>query len=400
MKAPGVLGGKGPSAGKSRFSYYLETDDRPLTPRHRLWSRPLPLSRHVSAELPAETGPASISIGDYFDAVRVFMEGPGATAAARLTAGCAKARPDAMEFRIFLAKHGEYYHPGRVQAQAADGKPLELVLNVAVSEAGKALIEKEIAALERLKRIGPPCYVPEVYARAEVPAGNGKSVRMFLGPWFSGYHEFHLTRRGRNGGQGLVIWDPAGGDRFMTADQEKSLYAKAAGILTRYYDPVTACGIGAWHHAAGDFVVRLDGSDPEVRLVSVREYRPLFRRPEGRGAKAVLEALLVFFLNLSLRMRIDRLDGTGELAWAGPVAVQGALGGVLESLKGKPPLPGLPGPIDLLFHHYLLSCGADDLVELCEAVVAAFPPHSPEAVLARPHIAAHAAELAEALRRL
>jgi len=135
----------------------------------------------------------------------------------------------------------------------------------------------------------------------------------------------------------------------------------------------------------------------------VREYRPLLQplsTPAGRGVKSLLEALLVFFLNLTIRMRLDRLDGVGEIAWAGPETVEGALAGVLEALAEKPGLPGVPLPLDLLFAHYLLSATPDDLLDMCSGILASFHPQSPDTAVARAHLEEHAAALALALSRL
>jgi hypothetical protein len=202
---------------------------------------------------------------------------------------------------------------------------------------------------------------------------------------------------------GVVLWDPENGNRILGRDQVKALYAQAARVLTHYFNVSTAECIGAWHHAAGDFVVNLAGHAPAVRLVTAREYRPLLQpesAPAGRGVKSLLEALLVFFLNLTIRMRLDRLDGVGEIAWAGPASVEGALAGVLEALAEKPELPDVPLPLDVLFAHYLLSGTPDELLDLCSGILASFHPQSPDTAVARAHLEEHVAALAAAFSRL
>jgi len=44
---------------------------------------------------------------------------------------------------------------------------------------------------------------------------------------------------------------------------------------------------------------------------------------------------LHFFVNLGIRMRIDRLDGTGELAWAGPGCLAGVIRGFVDAWEAK-----------------------------------------------------------------
>ncbi len=260
---------------RGRFEYFLETPGQPVLPEQPLWRRPLPTSRHAfaaPAALRADAG-ASIAVGDYFQAVQAFMEGAGWAAIVPGLAGGDAGPAAAPAFRIFLAKHGEYYHPARVETEI-EGVPHRWVVNVAVSAAGKSLLFREYAALERLAREFPAAYVPRVYAVAEVDAGRGRSLAMFLGQWLAGFHEFHATRDTPGGGQALALWDPASGPVLLDAAQARAVYRQVARILTDYLNLSAFEGIGAWHHAAGDFVVRLTGAQVEARLISVREYSP------------------------------------------------------------------------------------------------------------------------------
>jgi hypothetical protein len=384
------------------YSYFLETADQPITPAQPEWRCRLPTDRHSLPEAPAVRQAPSITLGHYFQAVRAFLEGPAQAAVARALCGGGPAAGGAQEIGIYLAKHGECYHPARVAVSAGGGR-VEWVVNVAVSPAGAAIIQNEFELLQRLNREVCPSFLPEVYVLGEVEVQPGRPLSMFLGQWLAGFHEFHLTRGGPGDAPGVVLWDPETGNRILDREQVTALYAQAARILTHYYNVSTAECIGAWHHAAGDFVVNLTGLAPAVRLITVREYRPLLRpeaAPAGRGVKRLLEALLVFFLNLTIRMRLDRLDGVGEIAWAGPAAVDGALAGVLAALSEKPLLPDVPLSLDVLFTHYLLSGTSDDLLEMCSGLLASFHPHSPDTAVARAHLEEHAAALALALSRL
>jgi hypothetical protein len=403
MKGPRGHGVAGP-AGDARFAYFLETLDQPVTPEQPLWRQPLPLSRTFGAASTQTAAGWPLSIGDYFEAVRSFLGGTGREA----IAGCLKKWGveglAAAFFRIFLAKHGEYYHPGRVEADIG-GKTFCWVVNVAVSAAGRSLLPKEYAALERLNREFPAGYVPEVYAAGRVDAGNGRSVDLFLGQWFPGFHEFHLTSSPAAAEPSVLLWD-AGNGRRLDPDQTRAVYHEVAQILTHYFSLTTREGIGAWHHAAGDFVAKVSGRRPEVRLVTVREYRPLFRsRQDADDAcpdlKTLLETLLIFLLNLGMRTRLDRLDGTGEMVWSGPVAVEATVAGMLAGLAEKPAPCELPLPLDGLFRRYLAACSSDDLLEMCLAVAAkAFPPGSPELALVAARIQSHAETLSEVFSRL
>lgn len=367
--------------------------------------RPLPLSRHSFSGLSHPAAGASLSVGDYFEAVRSFLEGVGWEAIRRSLAGWNADASSAETFQIFLAKHGEYYHPARVEAEI-EGKLFHWVVNVAVSAAGRSLLFKEQAILDRLNREFHVSFLPQVYGAGEVAAGHGHSVAMFLGQWFYGFHEFHLSRKApANAGPALVLWDAENGPRHIDSGQARAVYYEVARILTHYFSLTTLEGIGAWHHAAGDFVIRLRGDHPEVRLITVREYQPLFQtRPEtgeaAHGLQTLLETLLIFLLNLSIRTRLDRLDGIGDMAWSDPVAVEATVAGMLAALTEKPPPFELPLPFNQLFQQYLAACSADDLLDLCNGIASTYPPEAPETPVVKARLNEHAAALSDALGRL
>lgn len=401
-------GGRGAESGTApQIAYHLETTAQPVTPRDPLWTRALPTSRRSVAE-PSSPPPVEgepLTVGDYFQAVRRFFEGAGRGAFVRACARCGAEASDASTMRIFLAKHGEFYHPARVEAEIR-GKSLCWVLNVAASAAGRSLLVREHALLERLGREFPGAYLPDVYGAGEVDAGRGRALSMFLGQWLVGFHEFHLTRTAPREEPGLVLWDPENGPRRLDAAQSRAVYYQVARILTHYLNLETFEGITAWHHAAGDFVVRIDADAVEVRLISVRDYRPLFpARPEPadspRAAASFLETLLIFLLNLSIRTRLDRLDGTGELAWAGPESVAATVEGVLDSLAAKPAPVELPLPMDQLFRRFLAACREEDLLALCQAIAARIDPAGSAGLPLMERCAEeHAATLAAAFNRL
>jgi hypothetical protein len=362
------------------------------------------LSRQSFTESSYPAPDAFLSIGDYFEAVRSFLEGVGWAAVVQSLAGWGAVASSAQAFRIFLAKHGEYYHPARVETDI-EGKRFCWVVNVAVSAAGKPLLFKEHAILERLNREFPVAYLPEVYGAGEVDAGSGQSVALFIGQWFRGFHEFHLTRNTLDAEPVLVLWDAENGHRLLDPGQARTVYHEVARILTHYFSLTTLEGISAWHHAAGDFVIRLRGPRPEVRLITAREYRPLFRarRETGdpaRDLQTLLETLLIFLLNLSMRTRLDRLDGTGDMAWCDRAAVEETVAGMLAALAEKPCPFELPLPLAKLFQRYLAACSADDLLDMCRAIaVKTYPPGTPELALLETHLNEHAATLTEALSR-
>ncbi len=373
------------SGAKPRFSFFLETKSQPISADHPAWVRNLPGSRGCFSGDERAGEEIPFTVGEYFLVARNFLETSGPTATAE-------------RVRIHLAKHGSLYHPARVVAEDR-GQWTEFVLNVAVSGAGRTLIHREYAMLQRLNREVVPSHLPSVFCLGEVALPGKPPVPMFIGEWLVGFHEFHLTRIPGAAEMGMAVWDPANGNHLLDRDQVRAIYTSAARVLTHYFSLSTGECIGSWHHAAGDFVVSLAGPTPEVRLITVRDYRPMLRpaADAGQGLPALMESLLVFFLDTTIRMRLDRLDGVGEIAWADPIAVEGCLEGFFWSLSEKPELPGVPLPLDLLFRHYAFSCSPDHLLELCRGLLSRFPPGAADPILASGCLEEHVCLLASLL---
>ncbi len=93
-----------------RFSYFISPLETPVTQNSPVWQQPLPLSRNLCGK----NGEISISHGEYFCAVRTFLENDGDEVICRaLTRRLQQnVKPqDIREIRICLEKHGEFYHP-------------------------------------------------------------------------------------------------------------------------------------------------------------------------------------------------------------------------------------------------------------------------------------------------
>lgn len=315
-----------------RFSYYVSPSALSALGGRGDWQVPLPLNRFGASGTPVRRI-------DYFAAVRHFLR---QNEYARLLGALSRrarreVRPeDLREIQIHLAKHGEFYHPARVVVQLP-GQSVSLVLNVAVSAAGRSILHGEYALLKRLG--DDRRFLPQVYAAGEAPLPNGAGVLdMFLGEWFEGFCEFHPSRDPSTGRKRFRVWAANTAADYLTPGQTCALFRQAAEILTHFYDVRTFAQIHPWHHAAGDFVLRRRGRSLDVKLVTVRHYAPLVVL-ENQSREALLTALLLFLLNLTLRMRLDRLDGVGELVWADSRAVSACVDGfwAAVSAKARPP---------------------------------------------------------------
>jgi hypothetical protein len=169
-------------------------------------------------------------------------------------------------------------------------------------------------------------------------------------------------------------------------------------ILAYYYNAETFEQIFAWHHAAGDFIVRIENGLLDLKLITVRRYAPLIQNlnhPENsvKDPEMILQALLLFFLGLSIRMRLDRLDGVGDISWADSRAVPATLEGFFDGLALKPQIPELPDAVDQCFGNYLSVCSQKDLFELTKAVANEFNPRSAETSIVKQHLEAHVESL-------
>lgn len=392
--------------GTPQFSYFLSTSNHPVTPDRAIWKAPLPLSRKEVRGYPEKEDDVSISHGDYFYSVRRFLEKNRfeiITSAVSRYLNRNVSPGEIEEIRICLEKHGEFYHPARVVI-GINGKSISFVVNVAVSHSGKGVIQREYRLLQRFNRECPRPFIPAVYAQAEIPIeGSDVTLGMFLGEWFENFNEFHLSRDRSDDKIRLAVWDPVCGSLFLSPGQTRELYSQAGMILTCYYDMETFEHISLWHHAAGDFVVNLHGGKIELRLVTVRQYAPMFgeldAQEEASASQRMLEALLIFFLHLTLRMRLDRLDGIGDMAWADSVAVEGALDGFFRGLAMKAEDGIIPGPFADFFQHYLSRCTESDLLDLSASIVNNYNPLAPEPAVINENLNAHTRFLFRAIQK-
>jgi hypothetical protein len=258
-------------------------------------------------------------------------------------------------------KHGFLYHPASIEVILKQGR-VKFGLNVAVSEVGKDWLRKEFSVLKRLNTKFSLPYLPEPYFFGELNA-----MSFLTEDWFEGYHEFHICKD-EEGKQRLKLWDFDSGYKYLSSKQGFELYKQASKILTLYYDFKDFSQIYPWHHAAGDFVVKIPPHPPfpkggegglDVRLTTVRRYEPLMVLRDKDFVNPFL-GLFYFFLNITLRMRLDKLDGLGKVVWADDICLEAAVRGFLEALKLKEELENYIGSVEE-FSGLLKSFGEEEL---------------------------------------
>ena len=329
--------------------------------------------------------------------------------------------PDIEEILIYTEKHGGDYHPARIEVMVG-GICAPFVMNVAVTERGKARLSHEFQVLQYLHRKYDFPLLPRTYFQGEAFL---PPMLMFLADWFEGYHEFHLTMD-EGGSQNLVQWDTQKNPCYLSRSQVWQIYHQAAKIMTLYYDVETFEQIFPWHHAAGDFVVKLQDPHPnpppsrgragwgsiappeehnsnhetkslDVRLVTARQYASMLERSEG---VSVHEALLFFLLNLSIRMRLDRLDGVGAVAWADDDCVGAILEGFVEGLRIKQGKGFIGERFVNGFLQYLQSIAKEDLSHTFHAIIDACDQAAPDMPVIREHLERHISNFHLALQGL
>jgi hypothetical protein len=383
-----------------RFKYFLSNKSNPVQKDSRIWTVPLPMNRQQNSN---DSG-IGASHGNYFTAIRYFLEQDGSEIITRAVSQQIHREVTSREIEginIFLEKHGEFYHPARIEAML-HGTAIPFVLNVAISNSGKNCIQREYGLLKQLNEDFPFSFLPKVFGQGRVSIA-GNEIGMFLGEWFQGYNEFHISLDPADKKHKILVWDHEHGNYFLTDDQATNVYRHAASILTRYYNVKTFEHIFSWHHAAGDFVIKCQNNRIDLKLITVRQYRPLFENnikseDEHPDAERILEALLVFFLNLVIRMRLDRLDGVGRIVWADDSAIKGSLKGFFEGLTLKPQIIPFAKPLVSCFRHHLLSCSRAELFDLNRCIVQAYHSQAPEVPVIKQHLTQHVVDLYHAIQ--
>jgi hypothetical protein len=384
---------------KAHFDYFRHHPKFPVSTHSAVWKSPLALQRKSDTRQNRTQTAETVSFGEYFQAVRKFLEKSHYRSITEAVSQQIRRNINPEEIkniRVCLEKHGAFYHPARIDV-SGHGFATQFVLNVAISPAGRGRIREEYSALEKLYALLPQTVVPRVYCRGEIRIRDELKMSLFLGQWFEGYHEFHLARDPRHDTIRIRVWDPDQGGIFLSREQARELYRQTSRILTLCYNLATTEQIFYWHHAAGDFIVKLAAETMDVKLIAVRRYSYLIKNLTG-DVESILQALLIFFLNLTLRMRLDRIDGVGQMVWSDASAVEGTVLGFLEGLVRKHGLNMLPETIAVDFITYLSNVTDSDLLDITGSIVDTYPPQTPEVALIRRHLPAHVVALRQVIQ--
>lgn len=364
----------------------------------KILETPVPLDRPGIDE-PAH---GSITYGDYLGFVRQVTEERWEELAMASRSLFSFPDPSVRQVRIISEKHGSDYHPARIEL-LSELETVSFVMNVALTERGLARLASEFEVLKRLEENFKRRFLPRAHFMAEVgecaESASAQPVRMFLGEWFDGHHEFHASMESPIAPGGAALWDMDSSPRPIDARQVSEIHRKCAYILSYYYECDTFHEIYPWHHASGDFVASVNPAAINVRLVTARQHAPRIEfdsdSPQNR-----CDGLMLFLVNLSIRMRLDRLDGTGEIAWAHKQCVQSTVQGCFEALQGKVETGEMDPTLFTAFAREAAAVSPADLANLVQAVVASYDPDSPDMPAILSGLAEHTLELFKTLRSI
>ena len=236
---------------------------------------------------------------------------------------------------IRYEKYGTLYQIASIDI-VAGGLKTKLAVSAAISLPAKENIGKEYNLLSTLNaQTGLP-YLPRIFCihpwRVEKD-GRVETMVLTLAEWFDGYHEWHFSRD-EEGKDKIVIWDMGAGNRFASDQEAYATIKETSKILTLYYDMDTCKRIIPWHHGAGDFVVNTGQGKVNVRLVTARGYEP-FSSLDNSQKIDPSRGLLLFMMELTTKMRLDKWEGVGETTWADSTFVSAAVEGFFQTMKIK-----------------------------------------------------------------
>jgi hypothetical protein len=344
----------------------------------------------------------SLTVGDYFETIQAFVLKDDGRALIPVLQALfnGPTNPDQIDRLLIRSeKHGALYHLASVEILSGT-HAAKFAVSTAVTQESKdwlALERKVIAHLN--ERLNLP-YLPDIYFNADMDCraeGEVVTLSMLLAQWFDDHHEWHLSLD-ETARQGVRIWDREAGDFFASDEERFHIYREASRILTLYYDPDDFSQIYPWHHAAGDFVVSGKGSPMTMRLTTARGYKPMMHFTlEGKAGP--LAAAVYFLLNLTVRMRLDKLDGMGDAAWAAGDCVEAVCRGFFDALsrmegEGR----WKAAPLGDLFT-LLNSFSPEELRGLYEPLMEIYAEEDPEDfLLIRKHLDRHVRRLCRVLK--
>lgn len=279
----------------------------------------------------------------------------------------------APQLTVVSEKIGALYHVARVEMRSPAGAVV-FAVNTALSDAGKSCLERDYRLLRLLENCRAGNRLPKALAFQPADDNNpAPEARFshFLAEWQDDFHEWHATNPAADGRQRLSLWDRRRGAAILNADESSQIINNAAAILTGCFDFASRKAVWDWHHAAGDFIVRRAENGIEVRLITVRDFRSCPFRPDQAEVPLILD-LLLFFLDLTFRMRLDKLDGVGETVWLDDSAAVATAAGFFDTLAERARTEPIAAELGPQLRHICRGFTEDELAAVASPVLAGY----------------------------
>jgi len=343
-----------------------------------------------------------LTLKDYFGALQKFILTDGGKhlhdVLAKMNLAVNKSPADISEIHICSEKHGAYYHIASIKPAGLQ-KNAKIAVTTALTDSAKVLLKNEFSLLQKLAGKNSE-FLPALFCKKTVPwhTDSGEAeFYMVLGEWLADYHEWHLSKNPATKERQIQLWDYEKGYRYLSDDESYEVLRQAAYILTCYYDPISFRQIYPWHHGAGDFVVNTVAGI-QVKLVTVRQYEPLVHFAQAEPHDRLVAAIQ-FLLNLSLRIRLDRVDGVEEPAWLDAFAVEGAVAGFFAGLGAASKTNSLAVGRLEEFLEIMRSFDTREICDMYDSLLAIYADEDQDDFfLIREKLSEHAADLQKALQ--
>ncbi|HOP47579.1 MAG TPA: hypothetical protein PK874_07950 [Desulfobacteraceae bacterium] len=304
---------------------------------------------------------------------------------------------------IRYEKYGTLYQIGSVEIFGG-GDNIKLGTSMALTSEAKAQMALEYETIEKLNQVlnQDINYIPDMYLKGVIGVERGginDTVVISLFEWFEDYHEWHV-KKDDDGGERIVIWDLQSGYRFATDKQAYGVIKHASKILTLYYNVQTYEQIFPWHNGAGDFVAKFEENKADVRLITVRGYGPLVLSDE-REFIDPLKALVLFFLSITFKMRIDKDEGMGKPVWADSITPLPVVEGLLEGLRVQESKGMCPPYSRDMVRHVLKGMELNEINTMLNSQLNSYRYIDPvDSEVIAEHLEQHANEVFQALKEI
>lgn len=286
-----------------------------------------------------------LTLGDFFEGIRRFVwqnQGRHLSHLLSKIQGSPVTPGDIETLVLRYEKYGTLYHVISIEAGTKKNN-WKFALSVAQFQEAREILDREFHLLGLLNQKFDYPYLPQAYLNDTLEIKKAKNTETFaiaLTSWFEGYHEWHF-QGDKNKAETAAIWNMKKGFQSASKEELSEIIRLSTKILTLYFDTETYHRIHPWHHGAGDFVVKKDLKDIDVRLITVRGYESLASYVHNDHLRS-LEAVLLFFLDMTLKMRIDKHGGMGDPIWAADSVLPSLRNGFIEALQFKEQKRDLP----------------------------------------------------------